>query len=74
MAWAIDEPPATCARVFSSQALSASRSGLVFCCRAARRSSALLPRISASISYSSAIRFRASMAVGAGGDLAMSNH
>ena len=46
MAWAIDEPAATCVRVFSSQALSASASGLVFCCRTARRSSALLPRIS----------------------------
>jgi len=59
-------------RVFSSQVFSTVTSGLVFSCRTVRRSSVLLPRILASISQSSAIRFSASVAIGAGGDLAMS--
>jgi len=43
------EPPASRAKLVSSQVFSAATSGLVFSWRAARRSRALLPRISASI-------------------------
>src|SRR6516162_6697862 len=50
MAWAIDEPLATCTRIFSSQVFSVATRGLVFSCRTTRRSLALLPRILASIS------------------------
>jgi hypothetical protein len=69
MAWAIDDPRGSCGSVFSSQVFRVSMSGLDFCCRTARRMSASSPRISASIWQSSAIRLRASLAIGAGGDL-----
>ena len=74
MARAIDDPVATCTRVFSSQVFSAMTRRFAFSCRATRRSLALLPRISTSIWYSSAIRLSSSVAIGAGGDLARSNH
>jgi hypothetical protein len=55
----------TRASVLSSQGFSSSTSGLIFRCRTARRSSALWPGISASISDNLAIRSRASVAIGA---------